>query len=460
MRNRWMETVMTCAMAIFTGSLASASPWESAPSLNLPRQHFAAAVDASGNIYVVGGWDRTSGCGSSAGPLLGSVEVLRFNGQNYAPAWELAPIVMPTARIFHTVAVSHNYLYVLGGLSELHASSCPYVATVDRYDLNTGTWSSTAVPALPMPTGDAQALVDSFGRIWYLGGQSSCLPNTFSSRVDIFDPAHPELGWQSGPALNVARARFGCVIDDGCYIYALGGYGDSDHIQSIERIDACGTGGWSVLADSIPSPSTNDDQSVVGADGHIYVVGGWVAHNYTNRVVRRNQNTAVWETVDSLATARTAHRVVLGHDDHLYALGGSVSGCNSTTSVERSFTARDTDGDGFLDNSDNCPSHANQDQVDGDGDGRGDACDNCSSIANPDQSDFDADGAGDACDSDIDDDGVLNDPDMCDYSPLGASIHLDPASCFYGSLRFDSDGDCDVDLADYAQYQREMTGPH
>jgi len=37
--------------------------------------------------------------------------------------------------------------------------------------------------------------------------------------------------------------------------------------------------------------------------------------------------------------------------------------------------ARDEDGDGVVDGSDNCPSVENADQVDGDGDGRGDACD-------------------------------------------------------------------------------------
>jgi Trypsin/Thrombospondin type 3 repeat len=45
--------------------------------------------------------------------------------------------------------------------------------------------------------------------------------------------------------------------------------------------------------------------------------------------------------------------------------------------------ALDTDGDGFPDSCDNCPSIGNPDQVDSDGDGVGDHCDNCRQTPNP-----------------------------------------------------------------------------
>jgi len=77
--------------------------------------------------------------------------------------------------------------------------------------------------------------------------------------------------------------------------------------------------------------------------------------------------------------------------------------------------ACDSDGDGIVTDSDNCPTTANADQADADGDGIGDACDplfndtdndrvgdkldNCPSIANPDQADTDGDGIGDVCDT-------------------------------------------------------------
>jgi len=58
----------------------------------------------------------------------------------------------------------------------------------------------------------------------------------------------------------------------------------------------------------------------------------------------------------------------------------------------------DVDGDGILDDVDNCPSTANANQLDTDGDGVGDVCDNCPTTANSPQADFDEDGLGDQCD--------------------------------------------------------------
>jgi len=59
----------------------------------------------------------------------------------------------------------------------------------------------------------------------------------------------------------------------------------------------------------------------------------------------------------------------------------------------------DSDGDGAVDDADNCPQTPNPDQADLDADAVGDACDNCPDVANPEQLDSFGDvGVGDACD--------------------------------------------------------------
>ena len=102
-------------------------------------------------------------------------------------------------------------------------------------------------------------------------------------------------------------------------------------------------------------------------------------------------------------------------------------------SGQSSNTTIDSDSDGIVDQSDNCPTTANANQADADNDGIGDACDNAPNTANSNQTDSDGDGVGDAEDTDDDNDGV---PDALDAFPTNASESLD------------SDGDGIGDQAD------------
>lgn len=67
--------------------------------------------------------------------------------------------------------------------------------------------------------------------------------------------------------------------------------------------------------------------------------------------------------------------------------------------------------------------------------------------------DFDDDGMPDHCDSDIDDDGVANTSDVCNFTTLGAEVDSQ------GRPLGDIDGSCHTDLFDYAILQLGLTGP-
>ncbi len=101
----------------------------------------------------------------------------------------------------------------------------------------------------------------------------------------------------------------------------------------------------------------------------------------------------------------------------------------------------DADGDGVMDDADNCPAIANSTQEDIDGDGVGDVCDNCPSIENSDQTDMDHDGVGDACDSCPND--SLNDIDHD-----GFCANLDNCPTVVNSAQEDADGDGVGDACD------------
>ena len=89
----------------------------------------------------------------------------------------------------------------------------------------------------------------------------------------------------------------------------------------------------------------------------------------------------------------------------------------------------DTDGDGALDDVDNCIDIANADQADTDGDGVGDLCDNCVEVFNPDQRDTNSDEDdnafiagiqhyGNICDGDFDNSGVVEIKDFILWRPF------------------------------------------
>jgi hypothetical protein len=103
----------------------------------------------------------------------------------------------------------------------------------------------------------------------------------------------------------------------------------------------------------------------------------------------------------------------------------------------------DCDGDGYLDDVDNCQYAVNPGQEDVDEDGKGDVCDedmdgdgvineddNCLSLFNPDQEDSEPhppgpDGIGATCDDDDDDDGILDVNDNCDFTQNPGQDDLD-----------------------------------
>jgi len=104
----------------------------------------------------------------------------------------------------------------------------------------------------------------------------------------------------------------------------------------------------------------------------------------------------------------------------------------------------DTDGDGIIDNEDNCPLAPNSGQLDYDSDTIGDLCDNCPYIYNPGQEDNDANGVGDACEM-SDDDG----PDVFNVHVAPNPVAINSSSTLSATIDDTGRGDSDIQSAEY-----------
>jgi len=118
----------------------------------------------------------------------------------------------------------------------------------------------------------------------------------------------------------------------------------------------------------------------------------------------------------------------------------------------------DGDGDGVLDDVDNCPGTFNPGQEDSDAagaDGIGDACDNCIAVANANQRDTDADGYGNLCDADLVNTDGLNIVNLSDYSMFRSLFGQTAAGVqpFTNADHADFNGDGTVNLNDYSIFR-------
>jgi N-acetylneuraminic acid mutarotase len=197
--------------------------WESLPPMPIGREALAAAVDASGTIYAIGGYDgstahelgsvatfhpgdaswttlpdpMTTARSDHAAAALPDGRIYALGGEGqlagdelaaleyYQPGmtgWHTAP-PMPTTRKMLAAAVIGPQLYALGG-NRWVGSHMSYTRVVEVYDTTTHAWSQVT----SMPSGRyGHAAVALGGKIYVVGGVREA-EDTPTSIVEVFTP--------------------------------------------------------------------------------------------------------------------------------------------------------------------------------------------------------------------------------------------------------------------------------
>ena len=252
-----MASVLAAATCGFAITPALAVDWEYIDPLNIGREAPAATLASNGKIYVTGGRaaDET---------VLGSVEIY----DPFRETWS-AGTTMTHPRWHHMVASVGDLIYAIGG-----GDMTGVFDTMDVYDTTRHAWSP-APQRLNSPRADFGLTVGGDGRLYAIGGSAGG-PVPMST-VEVFDPSHPDAGWQFlDHELNEPRLWLGAGTDALGRVYAIGGAtgGGNGETITVERFDPQNPdAGWQY------APSLNEDRAV-GAyattpDGRIFVLGGW-----------------------------------------------------------------------------------------------------------------------------------------------------------------------------------------
>jgi hypothetical protein len=179
---------------------------------------------------------------------------------------------MPTARAGLAAAVVGRGIYVIGGRNAPSGpcSQAPggELATVERFDIPTGTWSTVA--SLPTARSDLAAAAHG-GKIYVFGGcrVEEDFSITFLDDVDVYNPRTD--AWSTTPAdMPTSRAAMYGVGQKGGRIYVIGGWAGGGPLGTNELYKVSADS-WSSAA---PMLTARAEMGVASRGGRIYTVGG------------------------------------------------------------------------------------------------------------------------------------------------------------------------------------------
>ena len=226
------------------------SPAASAPGASSE----GTAVSHGGLFYVVGG----RGAGFTA----------LWSYDPTTDFWTVLP-PMPTGRNGLAAAVVGNAIYAIGGRTSGAPCSGGELATVERFDIGAGVWSTVA--SLPSAR-SGLAAVTVGGKIYVFGGCRSAFPfPTVLADVDVYNPVTDT--WSTAPTdMPTPRAAMYAAASKGGTVYVIGGWDGIGSGLGTNEAYKVSKDKWTTGLPALPTPRA--EAGAVGHGGRIYIVGG------------------------------------------------------------------------------------------------------------------------------------------------------------------------------------------
>jgi N-acetylneuraminic acid mutarotase len=285
--------------------ITAGNVWFSMAPMPTARFALAAAVDATGKIYAIGGV-------GSAGAILSTMEVYNPATNGWSPAAS-----MPTARAYLAAAAdTTGKVYAIGGSADGQSQ----LSTVEVYNPATNSWSTAA--SMPSARWLLAAAADAKGNIYAIGGFGN---GGYLSAVEVYNPATSS--WNTAASMPTARAYLAAVADGQGKIYAMGGTAGIGTLSTMEVYNPA-TNIWSTLA-NMPT-SRGSLAAAADTQGKIYAIGGSRPGLIPSTVEVYNPATNGWSPAASMPTARVFLAAAADTQGKIYAIGGNSTGPTNT----------------------------------------------------------------------------------------------------------------------------------
>jgi len=285
------------------GASLCAAPltWFPGGALNEARSSAATVVDPGGRILLFGG------------SPLGSTNVLVYGGNNVQPITSTR--IGPGA-----AALSSGQFFVYGGRQTNTARSA--TSSVLSYNpVPSGLDDPDVFTVSPMSTAryDLAYALDAAGHAYAIGGVGRS-SNVLAS-VERYDSVSGT--WTNMAALPAGAYHFGAVFDGTNTLYTFGGRTNVTAGSETATVLSYNVSGnaWSALA---PMPvATAGSTAIKGADGKFYVIGGTVGGVVTNLVQVYDPGSSSWVLSTALPAAVSAAGGAVDTLGRLVVMGGA-----------------------------------------------------------------------------------------------------------------------------------------